>query len=89
MIESSLLDALAYRYGGPTPPQQAAWSWRQDVNVAPAVSAVNGTYTWQVPISALGGGVTKRVIIEGGGVDSSTADVYTAPITVTPHASCP
>jgi chitodextrinase len=89
MVESSLLDTLAYRYDGRQPPRQGAWTWQRDVTVTPAVSAVNGTYTWQIPISALGGSGTKRVIIEGGATDSSTTETYTAPMTVEPHASCP
>ena len=88
MIESSLGDTLAYGYGGPVQGSWTTWRWEKDAQVTPVESAVNGTYTWKVPIAALGGRGVKQVVFEGGGSGGPGADVHSAPLAVTPHASC-
>lgn len=79
MIENNAL----YEYAG----TGTDWTWSLVSAVSPLVSQSGGTYTWQIPISALGSSPasTQVIVFHAQGTDP---DVYSQQVTVTQTSSC-
>lgn len=63
------------------------WSWSPVAGPDPLISVDQGTYTWQIPVSALGSGAADPQVIVFHSSGTSP-EAYSQPVTVTGTTAC-